>query len=85
VNYVTLVLIMLNILALGAVGYLVLQLSEVVEGSIQSVIRDEIRLQDDRIEKRVQRAKGHAADAEETEVDNLEPVAIRAGFPTRRR
>jgi len=82
-HYVNLILILLNTMALTTLGYMVLQWSAAIEETVQTAISNEVRLQDDRIEKRVSRAKGHAEDTAETVAD--EPMQLRAGMPTRRR
>jgi len=81
--YFIVALTMINALALIAVTLVVAIVYYGLPGMVETAVAQEIRLQDDRIEKRVQRAKGPAEDEEPTPVDNLSP--IRAGMPTRRR
>jgi len=60
------VVIVLNLLALAILGMYVYRLDLRVEGIIQDAIAKELRLQDDRIQKRMERADGRSADMSET-------------------
>ena len=79
--YVNVILIVLNLLAIAAVGYYVYRLDARVLEHLSDAISQQIRLQDDRIEKRVSRAQGPSSDAELTGKDNNSGVI---GRPYRR-
>lgn len=77
----SIIVIVLNLLALAYLGWRGMTLHEDVETIIRDAISQQIRLQDDRIEKRVKRAEGQSPDALETPVDGQG----RVGQPYRRR
>ncbi len=77
------VVIVLNLLALAILGVYVYRLDARVADILRDAIAKEIRLQDDRIEKRVSRREGHVSDSNETSEDGMFQGA--AGRPYRRR
>ena len=79
--YVNVILIVLNLLAIAAVGYYVYKLDARVLEHLSDAISQQIRLQDDRIQKRVSRADGQGEDSEKTPADNSSGVI---GRPYRR-
>jgi len=64
--YVVVVFAMINVMALGGMGWVLWRLRWDTMELIQSVIRDEVKKQDDRIEKRLERAQRPAEDIEPT-------------------
>ena len=79
---VALIVVMLAVLtALGVSAWYIRTLDERVSGILADAIAKEIRMQDDRIQKRVQRMDGQASEAEPTPVDSQQP---QIGRPYRR-
>ena len=81
--YVVVVFCMLNALALGAVGYYLREMWRDLPEYVGTAIQDEVRKQDDRIEKRLARA----IDKPETDPDAIGTVStdgLRVGQPFRR-
>ena len=68
--------------AIGVSVWYVRTLDERVSGILADAIAKEIRMQDDRIQKRTQRLDGQASEAAPTPVDAAAPVI---GQPYRRR
>lgn len=68
-DIVSIVIIVLNLLAMAALGYKLYLLDGEVTAVIQDAISQQIRLQDDRIEKRVARKEGQPSDTAPTPVD----------------
>ena len=79
--YVNIIVIVLNLLAIAAGSWYVYRLDDRVLLHLSDAISQQIRLQDDRIEKRVSRAQGQPDDAEKTPNDNSVGVI---GRPFRR-
>lgn len=79
--YVNVILIVLNLLAIVSVSWYVYKLDARVLDHLSDAISQQIRLQDDRIEKRVSRAQGQSEDSEKTPQDNNSGVI---GRPYRR-
>jgi len=84
--YVVVVFAIINSAVLALLGFGFLYLREEMITQVQSAIQEEIRRQDDRIEKRVAKREGMAANGEEPTlpegtrtIDNLRP-----GRPYRR-
>lgn len=65
-GYVVVVFAIINTAALGLVALFLMNLTGDIPAIVETVIQDEVRKQDDRIEKRRQRAEGPAEDAPET-------------------
>ena len=80
-NVAIIVLILANLSALAVVAYYIRLLDERVSGILADSIAKEIRMQDDRIQKRVQRMDGQPSDSAPTPV---EPSGNRVGQPYRR-
>ena len=79
---VALIVVMLAVLtALGVAAYYIRTLDERVSGILADAIAKEIRMQDDRIQKRVQRMEGQPAEEAQTPVDSAQPTI---GRPYRR-
>ncbi len=78
--YVVVVFAMINAAALGAVGWWLWRLGDALPILVETVIQEEVRKQDDRIEKRVQRAQGQSEDTPPTPSDGH----LRPGIPYRR-
>ena len=81
--YVVVVFCMLNVLALGAVGWYLREWLRDLPAYVQTVIQDEVRKQDDRIEKRLARA----TDKPETDPDAIGTLmtdGLKVGQPFRR-
>ena len=81
--YVVVVFCMLNALALGAVGWYLRECWRDLPNYVGTAIQDEVRKQDDRIEKRLARAK----EQEETDPDTVGTLmtdGLRPGQPFRR-
>jgi len=83
-GYVVVVLAIINTAALVAMGVVLFYITKDMPGWVETAIQDEVRRQDDRIEKRAQRASGQEADMVPTAVDGLSSTRVRAGQPTRR-
>ena len=79
--YVNIIVIVLNLLAIAAGSWYVYRLDDRVLLHLSDAISQQIRLQDDRIEKRVSRAQGQPDDSEKTANDNSVGVI---GRPFRR-
>lgn len=77
--YVVVVLTILNGLALAYAAWHFWTLLPVLEETIRTSMNEEVKKQDDRIEKRLQRAQGQESDLTETS-----PDGIMAGRPLRR-
>jgi len=69
--YVVVVFAIINTLALAYAAIIVMGMREDILASVETVIQDEVRKQDDRIEKRQARAAGPAEDAPPTPPDGL--------------
>lgn len=82
--YVVVVSTLINVLALGAAGWILWKMRWDVMGCIVTAIQDEVRKQDDRIEKRAQRASGPAEDIVPTAVDGRSQDRLSPGRPYRR-
>jgi len=87
--YVVVVCAMLNGAAMVGVGYYLWKYWNEVPQMVQTSIQDEVRRQDDRIEKRQQRAAGPSQDGNGTVAADANDLGgavsgIRAGRPTRR-
>jgi len=86
-GYVVVVLAMMNIIALGGAGYLIYRLLKEWPMTIETIIQDEVRMQDQRIEKRLQRANRPDSDDQKTG-EGLDGTGrsdtIAAGRPMRR-
>ena len=82
--YVVVVFAIINTAAIGAMAWWLMHLYKDFPTMVEAVIQDEVRRQDDRIEKRAQRASGPAEDAVPTAVDGQRPSRVEAGRPTRR-
>ena len=81
--YVVVVFCMINALALGAVGWYLRECWRDLPNYVGTAIQDEVRKQDDRIEKRLARA----VDKVETETDEIGTPSrdgLRSGMPFRR-
>lgn len=79
---VALIVVMLAVLVgLGVSAWYIRTLDQRVSGILADAIAKEIRMQDDRIQKRVQRMDGPASDAASIPVDASGPVI---GRPYRR-
>lgn len=83
-NYLFTVLTILNVAALVAVGWFLMGATAALAMTVEAAISEEVRKQDDRIEKRLQRAQGPAEDAPQTQADGVQAKVL-AGRPTRRR
>ena len=80
--YVVVILAMVNAAAVAGFTWWLVRLAREYPIIVETAIVDEIRKQDDRIEKRLQRAQGQAQDTVET--GELEHNGIQAGRPVRR-
>jgi len=67
--YATIIVLVLNILAVAAGAYIVWTLTRHLQGWVLVAISEEIRKQDDRIQKRLQRMDGPDGDAAPTRLD----------------
>lgn len=74
--YVVVVFAMINTAALLAVGWYLREMYRDLPMYVSTAIQDEIRKQDDRIEKRVEKAKGVATDRD----GNVTDEAVLAGM-----
>jgi len=79
-GYVVVVFAIMNTAALVAVGWYLRELWTELPNFISTAIGDEVRKQDDRIEKRLERRDRPAGEAPETIGDG----AMRVGVPYRR-
>jgi len=77
--YVVVVFTIINSAALVWVAFILLGVIQDLPAIVESAILEEIRKQDDRIEKRHQRAQGPAEDVPVTHNDRLQ-----SGMPLRR-
>jgi len=80
--YVVVVFAMINTAALLAVGWYLREMYRDLPMYVSSAIQDEVRKQDDRIEKRLTRAEGQVRTD-----DGQEPLptgGLRSGMPYRR-
>ena len=82
-GYVVVVFCMINALALGAVGWYLRECWRELPMYVSTAIQDEIRKQDDRIEKRVTKAR-EAQGNEEGMVPDIPRDGLRPGMPFRR-
>jgi len=78
----TIIVLVLNILAVAAGAYIVWTLTRHLQGWVLGAISEEIRKQDDRIQKRLQRMEGPDADTRSTRSDRNESNMV--GRPYRR-
>ena len=69
--YVVIVFCMINVIALVALALIFLNFTQDILTSVETVILEEVRKQDDRIEKRLQRAAGPEEDSPPTPRDGL--------------
>jgi len=76
------IVLVLNILAVAAGAYIVWTLTRHLQGWVLSAISEEIRKQDDRIQKRLQRMEGPDGDTPQTRSDRNETNMV--GRPYRR-
>ena len=85
-GYVVVVFAIINAAALLGVGYFLRELWHDLPTYVGTAIQDEVRKQDDRIEKRVQKlAEGPRSDQEpQGSATRLARDGIRAGVPVRR-
>ena len=81
-GYVVVVFGIINTAALLGVAWLLMGYGAQMEETVLTAIQEEVRKQDDRIEKRRQRAEGPAQDEQATPLDIMPQVV--AGRPTRR-
>lgn len=65
-GYVVVVFAIINTLALGWAAMILLNLGGDLMASVETVIQDEVRKQDDRIEKRLAKREGSPATGEES-------------------
>ena len=82
-GYVVVACVVINVVALGLIALFFWGIAQDYPRMVQSAIEDEVRRQDDRIEKRVARA----ADTHGTDPDAIGTVptdGLRAGMPYRR-
>jgi len=68
-EYATIVVLILNIFAVAAGAYVVWTLTRHLQGWVLGAISEEIRKQDDRIQKRLQRMDGSGSDSSSTGAD----------------
>lgn len=83
-GYLFTVLTIINVAALAGAAWLIYRACEDMVTIVGTAVQDEVRKQDERIEKRLQRAKGPSEDIEPTL--DIEPASGRlvAGRPMRR-
>jgi len=81
--YVVVVFCLINTLALGAVGWYLRECWRDLPNYVSTAIQDEVRKQDDRIEKRL--AKRSEADTSEERTAPIATDGIKPGVPLRRR
>jgi len=67
--YATIIVLVLNMLAVAAGSYIVWTLTRHLQGWVLGAISEEIRKQDDRIQKRLQRMDGSGSDSSSTGTD----------------
>ena len=67
--YANIIVLVLNILAVAAGAYIVWTLTRHLQGWVLAAISEEIRKQDDRIQKRLQRMDGSGSDTSSTGTD----------------
>ncbi len=79
--YVVVVFAMINVAALGGMGWVLWHLRWDMMRLIETVIKDEVKKQDDRIEKRLERAARPPEDMEPTAIESGRVVS---GRPMRR-
>jgi len=82
--YVVVVFAMINTAALLAVGWYLRECWKDLPMYVSTAIQDEVRKQDDRIEKRAQRARGQEEDDLPTAVDGKSSTGIQPGRSYRR-
>jgi len=75
-EYVVVVFAIINSGFLLLAGVLLVNLQQDLMASVETVIQEEVRRQDDRIEKRRQRSEGPAQDEPATPVDNLSKLEV---------
>jgi len=78
----TIIVLVLNILAVAAGAYVVWTLTRHLQGWVLGAISEEIRKQDDRIQKRLQRMEGQGEDTVSTRSDRNDGNMV--GRPFRR-
>ena len=78
--YVVVVFCIINTLALVATGLILAYIKLDMPTMVETAIQDEVRKQDDRIEKRLARAAGPVGEVDVTNSDG----AMRVGQPFRR-
>jgi len=78
----TIIVLVLNILAVAAGAYIVWTLTRHLQGWVLGAISEEIRKQDDRIQKRLSRMEGQGDDASSTRSDRNDGNMV--GRPFRR-
>ena len=83
-GYVVVVFCLINTAALLAVGYYIRVLWRDLPMYVSKAIQDEVKKQDDRIEKRIARAGGQAEDTIPTALDGQSATGLRPGQPYRR-
>ena len=83
-DYVVVVFAMINAAAIGGFTWWLVRLGREYPIIVETVIQDEVRKQDDRMEKRVARAQGQSEDSKPTEYSE-DGVGVVAGRPMRRR
>jgi len=81
--YVVVVFAMINVLALGAAGYILWRLRWDLTQTLEESIQREVKRLEDRVEKRLERAQRPASDSEETHDDGVSP-RLTPGQPYRR-
>jgi len=81
--YVVVVFCLLNTLALGAVGWYLRECWRELPTYVGTAIQDEIRKQDDRIEKRLAKRE-EAAESEQGIETNHDGQGLKVGQPFRR-
>ena len=82
-GYVVVVFCVLNTLALGAVGWYLREWIRDLPGYVAAAIQDEVRKQDDRIEKRLAKRE-EAATNEQGSESNTDGRGLISGQPFRR-
>jgi len=82
-GYVVVVFAIINTMALAAVGWYLRECWRDLPGYVAGAIQDEVRKQDDRIEKRLARAVDPAGN-EKGPLPTREDVALQVGQPYRR-
>jgi len=79
------IVLILNVLAIGAGIWTAWSVRRHIQDWVSAAISEEVRKQDDRISKRIQRAEGQPLDALPTDSDREKYINnYRAGQPMRR-